>query len=148
MSAYPWFLLFAACPGGPDTPCNNRGVCLDQYWSTGECKCNTGFNGTACELCWPGRFGPDCQRTWHPPCPRLAPRLAPALPLPCPCPAHAPSPLCLWCTTIPTQLLAPLCQNPSTMAKQVFETGAGCVALAPECHTTHSLQGPRWDSNP
>ncbi|XP_039733881.1 stabilin-2 [Pteropus medius] len=50
-----------ACPGGPDTPCNNRGVCLDQYSATGECKCNTGFNGTACELCWPGRFGPDCQ---------------------------------------------------------------------------------------
>ncbi|XP_053441606.1 stabilin-2 isoform X1 [Nycticebus coucang] len=50
-----------ACPGGPDTPCNNQGVCLDQYSATGECKCNTGFNGTACELCWPGRFGPDCQ---------------------------------------------------------------------------------------
>uniref|UniRef100_A0A8C4MRF4 Stabilin-2 n=1 Tax=Equus asinus TaxID=9793 RepID=A0A8C4MRF4_EQUAS len=50
-----------ACPGGPDTPCNNRGVCLDQYSATGTCKCNTGFNGTACELCWPGRFGPDCQ---------------------------------------------------------------------------------------
>uniref|UniRef100_A0A8C9BB91 Stabilin-2 n=1 Tax=Phocoena sinus TaxID=42100 RepID=A0A8C9BB91_PHOSS len=50
-----------ACPGGPDTPCNNRGVCLDQYSPAGQCKCNTGFNGTACELCWPGRFGPDCQ---------------------------------------------------------------------------------------
>ncbi|XP_045682562.1 stabilin-2 [Phyllostomus hastatus] len=50
-----------ACPGGPDAPCNNRGVCLDQYSATGECKCNPGFNGTACELCWPGRFGPDCQ---------------------------------------------------------------------------------------
>ncbi|XP_005865310.1 PREDICTED: stabilin-2 [Myotis brandtii] len=50
-----------ACPGGPDAPCNNRGVCLDQYWATGDCKCNTGFNGTACELCWPGRFGPNCQ---------------------------------------------------------------------------------------
>ncbi|XP_045147126.1 stabilin-2 [Echinops telfairi] len=50
-----------ACPGGPDTPCNNRGVCHDQYWATGECQCNMGFNGTACELCWPGRFGPDCQ---------------------------------------------------------------------------------------
>nr|AAF82398.1 CD44-like precursor FELL [Homo sapiens] len=49
-----------ACPGGPDAPCNNRGVCLDQYSATGECKCNTGFNGTACEMCWPGRFGPDC----------------------------------------------------------------------------------------
>ncbi|MBZ3886037.1 Stabilin-2 [Sciurus carolinensis] len=50
-----------ACPGGPDTPCNNRGVCLQQYSATGQCQCSTGFNGTACELCWPGRFGPDCQ---------------------------------------------------------------------------------------
>ncbi|KAI4586528.1 hypothetical protein MJG53_004315 [Ovis ammon polii x Ovis aries] len=50
-----------ACPGGPDTPCNNRGVCLDQYSPSRQCKCNSGFNGTACELCWPGRFGPDCQ---------------------------------------------------------------------------------------
>nr|KAF6453946.1 stabilin 2 [Molossus molossus] len=50
-----------ACPGGPDAPCNHRGVCLDHYSATGECKCNTGFNGTACELCGPGRFGPDCQ---------------------------------------------------------------------------------------
>ncbi|XP_035113318.3 stabilin-2 [Callithrix jacchus] len=48
-----------ACPGGPKTPCNNRGVCLDMYWA-GECKCNTGFNGTACETCLPRRFGPDC----------------------------------------------------------------------------------------
>ncbi|KAM5287908.1 stabilin-2 [Ctenodactylus gundi] len=50
-----------ACPGGPDTPCNNHGICLDQYSDTGQCKCHTGFNGTACELCWPGRFGPACQ---------------------------------------------------------------------------------------
>uniref|UniRef100_A0A8C6W213 Stabilin-2 n=1 Tax=Nannospalax galili TaxID=1026970 RepID=A0A8C6W213_NANGA len=50
-----------ACPGGPDTPCSNRGVCHDQYSITGQCQCNTGFNGTACEMCWPGRFGPDCQ---------------------------------------------------------------------------------------
>ncbi|KAM6153254.1 stabilin-2 [Erethizon dorsatum] len=50
-----------ACPGGPDTPCNNRGVCLELYSAEGQCRCNTGFNGTACELCWPGRFGPDCQ---------------------------------------------------------------------------------------
>ncbi|XP_032155422.1 stabilin-2 [Sapajus apella] len=49
-----------ACPGGAEAPCNNRGVCQDQYWGTGECKCNTGFNGTACEMCLPGRFGPDC----------------------------------------------------------------------------------------
>ncbi|XP_036616197.1 stabilin-2 isoform X1 [Trichosurus vulpecula] len=50
-----------ACPGGPTTPCNNRGVCIDEYFGGGECKCNTGFNGTACELCWPGRYGPDCK---------------------------------------------------------------------------------------
>uniref|UniRef100_A0A8C5P065 Stabilin 2 n=1 Tax=Jaculus jaculus TaxID=51337 RepID=A0A8C5P065_JACJA len=50
-----------ACPGGPDTPCNNRGTCHNQYSAAGQCQCNTGFNGTACELCWPGRYGPDCQ---------------------------------------------------------------------------------------
>ncbi|XP_051028895.1 stabilin-2 [Acomys russatus] len=50
-----------ACPGGPDTPCNNRGICRDYYSITGQCQCHIGFNGTACELCWPGRFGPDCQ---------------------------------------------------------------------------------------
>ncbi|XP_005374632.1 PREDICTED: stabilin-2 isoform X2 [Chinchilla lanigera] len=50
-----------ACPGGPDTPCNNRGTCLEWYSAKGQCRCDTGFNGTACELCGPGRFGPDCQ---------------------------------------------------------------------------------------
>ncbi|XP_060050274.1 stabilin-2 isoform X2 [Erinaceus europaeus] len=50
-----------ACPGGPEAPCNNQGVCLDHYSSTGQCRCNVGFNGTACELCLPGRFGPNCQ---------------------------------------------------------------------------------------
>ncbi|XP_059742124.1 stabilin-2 isoform X1 [Bos taurus] len=50
-----------ACPGGPDTPCNNRGICLDPYSPSRQCQCNSGFNGTTCELCWPGRFGPDCQ---------------------------------------------------------------------------------------
>uniref|UniRef100_G1LIS4 Stabilin-2 n=1 Tax=Ailuropoda melanoleuca TaxID=9646 RepID=G1LIS4_AILME len=50
-----------ACPGGADTPCNNHGFCLDQYLGIGECRCHMGFNGTACELCLPGRFGPDCQ---------------------------------------------------------------------------------------
>ncbi|XP_076967946.1 stabilin-2 isoform X2 [Tamandua tetradactyla] len=50
-----------ACPGGADSPCNNQGICLDGYAAAGECKCNAGFNGTACELCWPQRFGPNCQ---------------------------------------------------------------------------------------
>ncbi|KAL1774739.1 stabilin-2 [Sigmodon hispidus] len=50
-----------ACPGGPDTPCNNHGVCSEDYSITGQCKCNQGYIGTACELCLPGRFGPNCQ---------------------------------------------------------------------------------------
>ncbi|EMP23972.1 Stabilin-2 [Chelonia mydas] len=49
-----------ACPGGPETPCNNHGLCNDGYSGTGECKCNSGFNGTSCELCLPGRYGSDC----------------------------------------------------------------------------------------
>ncbi|XP_023572700.1 stabilin-2 isoform X1 [Octodon degus] len=49
-----------ACPGGSDTPCNNRGVC-QSYSAREQCLCDFGFNGTACELCWPGRYGPDCQ---------------------------------------------------------------------------------------
>ncbi|XP_043943785.1 stabilin-2 [Protopterus annectens] len=51
-----------ACPGGPETPCNNHGTCDSGYSGTGECKCNPGFNGTACELCQPGRFGSECKR--------------------------------------------------------------------------------------
>uniref|UniRef100_A0A674K483 Stabilin 2 n=1 Tax=Terrapene triunguis TaxID=2587831 RepID=A0A674K483_9SAUR len=50
-----------ACPGGPETPCNNHGSCNDKYSGTGECKCNSGFNGTSCELCLPGRYGSDCK---------------------------------------------------------------------------------------
>ncbi|XP_038612836.1 stabilin-2 [Tachyglossus aculeatus] len=50
-----------ACPGGPENPCNNRGICTDEYFGAGECRCNTGFNGTACELCLPGRYGTDCK---------------------------------------------------------------------------------------
>uniref|UniRef100_A0A8C3XJ35 Stabilin 2 n=1 Tax=Chelydra serpentina TaxID=8475 RepID=A0A8C3XJ35_CHESE len=50
-----------ACPGGPETPCNNHGLCNDGYSGTGECKCNNGFNGTSCELCLPGRYGSDCK---------------------------------------------------------------------------------------
>ncbi|XP_048212984.1 stabilin-2 isoform X1 [Perognathus longimembris pacificus] len=50
-----------ACPGGPDIPCNNRGICINQLSASRECKCNEGFNGTSCDLCLPGRFGPHCQ---------------------------------------------------------------------------------------
>ncbi|KAJ6658971.1 hypothetical protein lerEdw1_019608 [Lerista edwardsae] len=50
-----------ACPGGPEAPCNNRGSCEEGYAGTGQCVCNGGFNGTACELCLPGRYGLDCK---------------------------------------------------------------------------------------
>ncbi|KAM9276323.1 stabilin-2 [Cariama cristata] len=50
-----------ACPGGPETPCNNHGSCDDGYTGTGECHCNSGFNGTSCELCLPGRYGSNCR---------------------------------------------------------------------------------------
>ncbi|KFP52029.1 Stabilin-2, partial [Cathartes aura] len=50
-----------ACPGGPETPCNNHGSCDDGYTGTGECHCDSGFNGTSCELCLPGRYGPNCR---------------------------------------------------------------------------------------
>ncbi|KAM3927008.1 stabilin-2 [Leptodactylus fuscus] len=50
-----------ACPGGPETPCNNHGKCSDGYSGTGECSCTEGFNGTACESCMPGRYGPNCK---------------------------------------------------------------------------------------
>ncbi|XP_008850006.1 stabilin-1 [Nannospalax galili] len=50
-----------ACPGGPSSPCNDHGVCLDGMSGSGQCKCHSGFAGTACELCAPGSFGPQCQ---------------------------------------------------------------------------------------
>ncbi|XP_005348787.1 stabilin-1 [Microtus ochrogaster] len=50
-----------ACPGGPKSPCSDHGVCLDGMSGSGQCKCHSGFAGTACELCAPGTFGPQCQ---------------------------------------------------------------------------------------
>ncbi|KAM5280077.1 stabilin-1 [Ctenodactylus gundi] len=50
-----------ACPGGPSSPCSDHGVCLDGMNGSGECRCHSGFAGTACELCAPGAFGPHCQ---------------------------------------------------------------------------------------
>ncbi|PNI80270.1 STAB1 isoform 4 [Pan troglodytes] len=50
-----------ACPGGPSSPCSDRGVCMDGMSGSGQCLCRSGFAGTACELCAPGAFGPHCQ---------------------------------------------------------------------------------------
>ncbi|XP_070093505.1 stabilin-1 isoform X5 [Equus caballus] len=50
-----------ACPGGASSPCSDHGVCMDGMSGSGQCRCRSGFAGTACELCAPGAFGPHCQ---------------------------------------------------------------------------------------
>ncbi|KAF6313567.1 stabilin 1 [Rhinolophus ferrumequinum] len=50
-----------ACPGGASHPCSDHGVCMDGMSGSGQCRCRSGFAGTACELCAPGAFGPHCQ---------------------------------------------------------------------------------------
>ncbi|KAJ8258317.1 hypothetical protein COCON_G00173290 [Conger conger] len=39
------------CPGKIDNWCSNNGKCQDGVLGTGECLCNEGFHGTACEDC-------------------------------------------------------------------------------------------------
>ncbi|XP_078677001.1 stabilin-2-like isoform X1 [Branchiostoma floridae x Branchiostoma belcheri] len=50
-----------ACPGGAQRPCNGHGTCDDGVDNHGHCRCNLGYRGQACELCDPGRFGPNCE---------------------------------------------------------------------------------------
>uniref|UniRef100_A0A8C6JBN5 Uncharacterized protein n=1 Tax=Melopsittacus undulatus TaxID=13146 RepID=A0A8C6JBN5_MELUD len=50
-----------ACPGGLEAPCSNRGTCHDKIGGSGQCNCSQAFIGTSCELCAPGRYGPDCR---------------------------------------------------------------------------------------
>ncbi|XP_075177854.1 stabilin-1-like [Anomaloglossus baeobatrachus] len=49
------------CPGGLEAPCSNHGSCDDGMQQTGQCNCALGFNGTACEICAPQRYGPNCE---------------------------------------------------------------------------------------
>uniref|UniRef100_A0A8D0G9K9 Stabilin-1 n=1 Tax=Sphenodon punctatus TaxID=8508 RepID=A0A8D0G9K9_SPHPU len=49
------------CPGGLEAPCRNRGTCDDRMRGSGRCNCTEAFVGMACELCAPGRYGPDCK---------------------------------------------------------------------------------------
>ncbi|KAG9483804.1 hypothetical protein GDO78_009628, partial [Eleutherodactylus coqui] len=49
------------CPGGLEAPCNNHGTCTDGLEGNGQCSCSLGFTGTACEICAPKRYGPDCE---------------------------------------------------------------------------------------
>ncbi|KAI5093433.1 stabilin-1 precursor [Silurus meridionalis] len=53
------------CPGTVDNWCSNNGKCLDGLLGSGECLCNEGFHGTACEMCEPGRYGKDCKSECH-----------------------------------------------------------------------------------
>ncbi|XP_076025570.1 LOW QUALITY PROTEIN: stabilin-2 [Genypterus blacodes] len=50
-----------ACPGGVQSPCNNRGKCDDGHLGNGTCKCDAGFQGAACERCSYGHHGPTCK---------------------------------------------------------------------------------------
>uniref|UniRef100_A0A3B3RTD5 Stabilin 1 n=1 Tax=Paramormyrops kingsleyae TaxID=1676925 RepID=A0A3B3RTD5_9TELE len=49
------------CAGGLEAPCGNHGACDDGWQGTGNCTCDAGFRGTACELCIPNHYGPDCR---------------------------------------------------------------------------------------
>ncbi|XP_066527436.1 stabilin-1 [Hoplias malabaricus] len=49
------------CPGTIDNWCSNNGKCLDGLSGSGECLCNEGFHGTACEVCEAGRYGKECK---------------------------------------------------------------------------------------
>uniref|UniRef100_A0AAY4C330 Stabilin 1 n=1 Tax=Denticeps clupeoides TaxID=299321 RepID=A0AAY4C330_9TELE len=53
------------CPGKTDNWCSNNGKCQDGVLGNGECLCNEGFHGTACETCQPGRYGRDCKSECH-----------------------------------------------------------------------------------
>ncbi|TSM44109.1 Stabilin-1 [Bagarius yarrelli] len=48
------------CSGGLEAPCGEHGDCDDGRYGTGTCKCHTGFNGTACELCEKNHYGSNC----------------------------------------------------------------------------------------
>ncbi|XP_051776944.1 stabilin-1 isoform X3 [Erpetoichthys calabaricus] len=48
------------CPGGLEAPCSNHGRCIDGTRGTGECECDSGFTGVACELCIRNHYGPNC----------------------------------------------------------------------------------------
>ncbi|KAM4569636.1 stabilin-2 [Odontesthes bonariensis] len=50
------------CPGPKGQPCYANGACLDGVGGSGVCRCNAGFNGTACETCQSGKYGIHCDQ--------------------------------------------------------------------------------------
>ena len=44
------------CPGGVETPCNNKGKCL----TNGVCECEGHWSGDMCNVCEEGYTGSDC----------------------------------------------------------------------------------------
>ncbi|KAJ8257934.1 hypothetical protein GJAV_G00191310 [Gymnothorax javanicus] len=49
------------CPTQAGQVCSNHGQCQDGLTGDGQCVCEQGFGGTACETCLPGRYGQNCQ---------------------------------------------------------------------------------------
>ncbi|NOT00650.1 MAG: hypothetical protein HOP29_08485 [Phycisphaerales bacterium] len=53
--------MCAECPGGASNPCNGNGTCDDGPTGTGQCACNSGFAGAACDQCAPDHYDyPAC----------------------------------------------------------------------------------------
>ncbi|XP_060071055.1 stabilin-2-like [Ylistrum balloti] len=51
------------CPGGPDFPCNDNGVCDDGLDGNGTCQCYPGFSGNACQFCEVNNTVQSCGRS-------------------------------------------------------------------------------------
>ena len=54
------YVLLLECPGGPETPCNGVGHCVDGSKGSGLCVCDKHFTGIACDKCIHGWTGPNC----------------------------------------------------------------------------------------
>lgn len=66
---------------------------MDGMSGSGQCQCHARFTGTACELCAPGAFGPQCQGGLsRPPQPRPL--------LPCPLSPGTPAPTLSSCPSL------------------------------------------------
>ncbi|KAI4785963.1 hypothetical protein KUCAC02_037439 [Chaenocephalus aceratus] len=58
-----------SCPGPAGRSCSSNGFCSDGASGAGNCSCNPGFRGTACETCSAGKYGGDgsceCDVGWR-----------------------------------------------------------------------------------